>query len=47
MTANELLGLIPRHVCREWSAETKGDHQLKKLKGEGMFKLMAVFHVQH
>ena len=33
MTANEWIGLIPRHVSREWSAETKGDHQLKKLRG--------------
>jgi hypothetical protein len=44
MTANELLGLIPRHVSREWSAETKGDHQLNKRRGEGMFNLTAVFH---
>src|SRR5437870_11210264 len=47
MTANELLGLIPRHVSSEWSAETKGDHQLKKRRGEGMFKLTLLFSMLH
>src|SRR4051794_22022164 len=40
MTANELIGLIPKHVFRELGAETKVDHQVKKLSGEIMFKLI-------
>ena len=40
MTANELIGLIPRHVFRELSAKTKIDHLVKKLTGEVMFKLI-------
>lgn len=40
MTANEVIGLIPRHVFEELSAETKVDHQVKKLTGEVMFKLI-------
>lgn len=40
MTANELIGLIPRHIFSELSAETKVDHQVKKLTGEVMFKLI-------
>lgn len=40
MTANELIGLIPRHVFSKLSAETKVDYQVKKLRGEIMFKLI-------
>src|SRR5215210_2866941 len=40
MTANELIGLIPKHVFSELRAETKVDHQVKKLTGEVMFKLI-------
>jgi len=40
MTANELIGLIPQHIFRELGAETKVDHQVKKLTGEIMFKLI-------
>lgn len=40
MTANELIGLIPKRVFRELEAETKVDHQVKKLTGEVMFKLI-------
>lgn len=40
MTANELIELIPKHVFSELSAETKVDHQVKKLTGEMMFKLI-------
>src|SRR4051812_19011201 len=40
MTANELIGLIPKHIFGELSAETKVDYQVKKLTGEVMFKLI-------
>ena len=40
MTANELIGLIPKQVFREFGSETKVDHQVKKLTGEVMFKLI-------
>jgi hypothetical protein len=40
MTASELIGLIPKHIFSELSAETKVDYQVKKLTGEVMFKLI-------
>ena len=40
MTANELVELIPKKVFEELCAETKVDHQVKKLTGEVMFKLI-------
>ena len=40
MTANEVIGLIQKHVFIDLSAETKVDHQVKKLTGEMMFKLL-------
>ncbi|MBD0378449.1 MAG: IS4 family transposase [Flavisolibacter sp.] len=40
MTAPELIKQIPEHVFSDLAVETKVDHQVKKLSGEVMFKLI-------
>jgi len=40
MTAAELIRLIPAEAFDALSAETKVDHQVKKLKGEAVFRLI-------
>lgn len=40
MRASELIGLLPKAALRELAAETKVDHQVKKLSGEIIFKLI-------
>jgi hypothetical protein len=40
MTATEILKLIPEKTFDVLSAETKVDHQVKKLTGETIFKLV-------
>jgi len=40
MTASELISLIPKSAFEELGAETKVDYQVKKLRGEVIFKLI-------
>jgi hypothetical protein len=40
MTARDLLHLIPLHLLEEIGIETNVDNQVKKLKGDIVFKLI-------
>ena len=44
MTATEILKLIPEKTFDELTAETEVDHQVKRLTGETIFKLVHFSH---
>ena len=42
MTVNEIFQLIPENIFDDLAVETKVDHQVKKLSGETIFKLIGL-----